>query len=88
MTTDNNGKEYCFEIITKQRVYQLVAKSQADMLEWMKALSVHTILHAENAVLAQAGVISASSIVKLFVFFLFCSVYGHFLSFSFFFFAE
>jgi hypothetical protein len=54
MSTENNGKEYCFEIVTKLRVYQLVAKSQLDMVEWMKTLSAHTILHTENELINQA----------------------------------
>lgn len=35
-------------------MYQLVAKSQTEMIEWMKTLSAHTILHAENALINQA----------------------------------
>jgi len=54
ISTENNGKEFCFEIITKHRIYQLVAKSHTDMVEWMKALSVQTILHAENELISQA----------------------------------
>jgi hypothetical protein len=52
--SENNGKDYCFEIVTKHRVYQLVAKSHTDMTDWMKILSVHTILHAENELINQA----------------------------------
>lgn len=41
-------------MVTKQRVYQLAAKSHTDMTEWMKMLSLHTILHAENELIVQA----------------------------------
>eukprot|EP01118_Nematostelium_gracile_P000108 TRINITY_DN10099_c0_g1_i1.p1 TRINITY_DN10099_c0_g1~~TRINITY_DN10099_c0_g1_i1.p1 ORF type:complete len:159 (-),score=23.57 TRINITY_DN10099_c0_g1_i1:4-426(-) len=54
ISTENNGKEYCFEVVTKQRVYQLVAKTHTDMIEWMRALSIQTILHAENELINQA----------------------------------
>src|SRR5690349_1217182 len=54
MSTENTGRENCFEIVTKQRVYQLSAKSQDEMLEWMKTLNVHTQLHIENEYIHQA----------------------------------
>jgi len=54
ISTENNGKEFCFEVVTKHRVYQLVAKSHTDMVEWMKSLSIQTILHAENELINQA----------------------------------
>lgn len=54
MSTENTGRDFCFEIVTKQRVYQLVAKSQDEMLEWMKVLSSHTQQHTENDYLYQA----------------------------------
>jgi len=41
-------------VVTKHRVYQLVAKSHTDMVEWMKSLSIQTILHAENELINQA----------------------------------
>lgn len=54
MSTENTGRDHCFEIVTKHRIYQLVAKSQEEMLEWMKVLSSHTQLHIENEYIHQA----------------------------------
>ncbi|PRP85781.1 hypothetical protein PROFUN_05973 [Planoprotostelium fungivorum] len=46
--SEKTGKDNCFEIVTRQRVYQLAAKTATDMQEWMKLLSAHTVLHTEN----------------------------------------
>ena len=48
------GEEHCFEIVTKTRVYYMVAKSEAEMTEWMHALSQRTMLHKENELLEKA----------------------------------
>lgn len=48
------GEDHCFEIITKSRIYYLVAKSHAEMLEWVDVLQSHTILHSENELIEQA----------------------------------
>ena len=36
-----------------QRVYQLVAANHQDMVEWLRALASHTILHHENELITQ-----------------------------------
>jgi len=48
------GKDNCFELVTKHRVYHLVAKSRTDMEEWMRILSLYTILHSENELINNA----------------------------------
>lgn len=48
------GEEHCFEVVTKQRVYYLVAKSDRELTEWMHALSQRTMLHKENELLEKA----------------------------------
>lgn len=48
------GEEYCFEVVTKQRVFYLVAKSERELTEWMHALSQRTMLHKENELLEKA----------------------------------
>jgi len=54
IAADNMGKENCFELVTKHRVYQLVAKSPNDMEDWIRILSLYTILHSENELINQA----------------------------------
>jgi len=49
-----SGKEHAFEVVTRQRIFQLCAKSRTDMLEWMKNLSSHTVLPSENELINQA----------------------------------
>lgn len=51
---EDMGEDHCFEIITKSRIYYLVAKSHAEMLEWVDVLQSHTILHSENELIQQA----------------------------------
>lgn len=53
-STEDVGKEHCFEIVTKERVFRLVAGSQQDMVAWIQALSPYTILHTENELIDQA----------------------------------
>jgi hypothetical protein len=53
-TMESEVKEFCFEIITKNRIFQLAAKSKNDMMEWIKVLNTHTILHTENELIHQA----------------------------------
>jgi hypothetical protein len=43
-----------FEIVTKERVYKLVALSQPEMVAWVKNLSPATTLHTENGLFFQA----------------------------------
>lgn len=37
---ESEVKEFCFEIITKNRIFQLAAKSKNDMMEWIKVLKL------------------------------------------------
>jgi hypothetical protein len=41
---EDEGKDFCFEVITKDRVYRLVAQSHVDMLEWISSLLPFTYL--------------------------------------------
>jgi hypothetical protein len=43
-----------FEVVTKERVFKLVAPSQADMVAWVKSLAPATSLHHENGLFFQA----------------------------------
>jgi hypothetical protein len=54
MSTEDTGRAFCFEIITKHRIFQLSAKTHQEMVEWMTVLSTHTILQAENEYIKQA----------------------------------
>jgi len=63
--TKNVGKDNCFELITKQRVYHLVAKSRTEMEDWIKTLSVFTILHAENELINQSEDVICKNMLKL-----------------------
>merc|ERR1712137_855585 len=58
------GEKFCFEIVTKSRVYYLVAKSQTEMAEWIHILSLRTQLHKENQLLETAETIIATEAHK------------------------
>eukprot|EP01127_Copromyxa_protea_P006658 TRINITY_DN16663_c0_g1_i1.p1 TRINITY_DN16663_c0_g1~~TRINITY_DN16663_c0_g1_i1.p1 ORF type:complete len:151 (+),score=16.78 TRINITY_DN16663_c0_g1_i1:36-455(+) len=48
------GKDFCFEVVTKDRVYKLSAGSHQEMVDWMVALQPCTQLHAENDLFKEA----------------------------------
>jgi len=52
--TEDVGKDFCFEIITKDRVYKLVALSHQEMNDWIQSLLPFTLLHSENDWIKQA----------------------------------
>jgi len=52
--TEDVGREFCFEIITKDRVYKLVALSHQEMNDWIQSLLPFTLLQAENDYIKQA----------------------------------
>eukprot|EP01064_Diplonema_japonicum_P016873 TRINITY_DN2491_c0_g1_i1.p1 TRINITY_DN2491_c0_g1~~TRINITY_DN2491_c0_g1_i1.p1 ORF type:complete len:156 (+),score=27.59 TRINITY_DN2491_c0_g1_i1:46-513(+) len=41
-------QQYCFEVVTSQRVFQLVAQSHNDMLKWVQALTEASSVSKEN----------------------------------------
>jgi len=51
--TEDVGREFCFEIITKERVYKLVASSHQEMNDWIQSLLPFTLLHTENDYIKQ-----------------------------------
>jgi hypothetical protein len=53
-TIEDVGDEFGFEIVTNYRVFVLAAKSQAEMMEWIKILSQQTLLNKENQLIEQA----------------------------------
>jgi len=65
VATGKVGKDNCFELITKQRIYHLVAKSRTEMDDWIKTLSVFTILHSENELINQAEDVIYKNMAKL-----------------------
>jgi len=52
--TEDVGREFCFEIITKDRVFKLVALSHQEMNDWIQSLLPYTLLHTENDCIKQA----------------------------------
>lgn len=42
-----------------------MAKSHTDMMDWMKILSVHTILHAENELINQVALLLVTLCIHL-----------------------
>ena len=48
------GEEFCFEIVTKARVFYLVAKAESELNEWVHVLSQKTLLHKESELLEKA----------------------------------
>uniref|UniRef100_A0A6B2LQV5 PH domain-containing protein n=1 Tax=Arcella intermedia TaxID=1963864 RepID=A0A6B2LQV5_9EUKA len=53
-STDDVQREFCFELITKDRIYKLVASSHEEMTGWIQALQPQTQLHSENDVIRKA----------------------------------
>lgn len=48
------GKEFCFEIVTKDRVFKLSAGSHQEMVDWMASLQPCTLLQEENDLFKEA----------------------------------
>eukprot|EP01111_Echinosteliopsis_oligospora_P009461 TRINITY_DN2778_c0_g1_i1.p1 TRINITY_DN2778_c0_g1~~TRINITY_DN2778_c0_g1_i1.p1 ORF type:complete len:148 (+),score=29.91 TRINITY_DN2778_c0_g1_i1:154-597(+) len=46
--SNEEGKSNCFQIITKHRIYYLVAKSKQDQESWLRSLSDLTLLPSED----------------------------------------
>eukprot|EP01059_Diplonema_ambulator_P010087 TRINITY_DN2007_c0_g1_i5.p1 TRINITY_DN2007_c0_g1~~TRINITY_DN2007_c0_g1_i5.p1 ORF type:complete len:181 (+),score=26.94 TRINITY_DN2007_c0_g1_i5:303-845(+) len=44
----SSDQQYCFEVVTSQRVFQLVAQSHNDMLKWIQALTEASSVSREN----------------------------------------
>eukprot|EP00164_Ancoracysta_twista_P005891 GFYU01008105.1.p1 GENE.GFYU01008105.1~~GFYU01008105.1.p1 ORF type:complete len:130 (-),score=30.00 GFYU01008105.1:357-746(-) len=45
---------HLFEVVTNQKVYELVASQYSDMTMWMRAISHQTALATENELIAEA----------------------------------
>lgn len=48
------GKEFCFEVVTKDRVFKLAAGTQQEMVDWMTSLQPCTQLQAEDDLFKEA----------------------------------
>jgi hypothetical protein len=50
------GGSWLFEVNTKTRVFHMRARTQADMMAWIKELKKHTTLEAENDILDEVDI--------------------------------
>eukprot|EP01125_Pyxidicula_operculata_P020930 TRINITY_DN7878_c0_g1_i2.p1 TRINITY_DN7878_c0_g1~~TRINITY_DN7878_c0_g1_i2.p1 ORF type:complete len:146 (-),score=1.89 TRINITY_DN7878_c0_g1_i2:52-489(-) len=61
-----NKDVYCFEIITKERVWLLAARTHQDMNDWIQSLQPQTTLNSENDLIKQAEISIKSGATKHF----------------------
>jgi len=52
--TEDVGKDFCFEIVTEERVWKLVAGAHQEMVDWIQSLVPRTMLQGENDLIKAA----------------------------------